>query len=111
MIKSVRAAGAKVEGTGTVKTVVLTSDAKDVVDNPGTKIEEEQGEAPGTKRWWRLSNVPTPSMSIAGIYIDGEKEMIFTMLVINSDIIPDDAEKIILASMLQLEIRPTYHTA
>jgi hypothetical protein len=46
---TVSAAGAKVEGTGTVKTVVLTSDAKDVVvTTPGTKIEEEQGEAPGT---------------------------------------------------------------
>ena len=92
---TVSAAGAKVEGTGTVKTVVLTSDAKDVVvTTPGTKIEEEQGEAPGTGGGGGGgSNVPTPSMSIAGIYIDGEKRDDIYNASENLYTIPDDAEK------------------
>ena len=79
---TVSAAGAKVEGTGTVKTVVLTSDAKDVVvTTPGTKIEEEQGEAPGTGGGGGGGSNADAFDEHCGIYIDGEKEMIFTMLV------------------------------
>jgi hypothetical protein len=90
---TVSAAGAKVEGTGTVKTVVLTSDAKDVVvTTPGTKIEEEQGEAPGTGGGGG-SNVPTPSMSIAGIYIGGVKRDDIYNASEYLYRIPDDAEK------------------